>query len=160
MLPVLVLSVLTGSSELTPVKLSARRLISRVDMWKHRGGMSCTCPGRLEVSRGIVEAKRVTSEQHKSSSMDLTDWNSCQLNSAPLIPTNCSRITSLLHLLLSPQQVQTSPMITLWAGTVRRLLITVWMTASTFGEACFLLKILPAEFAILLGLFFWAVICR
>ena len=26
--------------------------------------MSCTCPGRLEVSRGIVEAKHVTSECH------------------------------------------------------------------------------------------------
>ena len=32
----------------------------RVDKWRHRGGMSCACPGRLEVSRGIVEAKHVT----------------------------------------------------------------------------------------------------
>ena len=51
-----VLSVLTGSSKLTPTELSARRLCSRVDMWRHHGGMSCACPGRLEVSRGIVEA--------------------------------------------------------------------------------------------------------
>ena len=39
-------------------------------MWRHRGDMSCTCPGRLEVSRGIVEAKRVTLERHWSSSVD------------------------------------------------------------------------------------------
>ena len=52
MFPVDVLSVLTGSSKLTPVELSARRLCSRVDLWRHRGGMSCACPGRLEMSRG------------------------------------------------------------------------------------------------------------
>ena len=34
-----VLSVLIGSSKLMPVELSARRLCSRVDMWRHRGGM-------------------------------------------------------------------------------------------------------------------------
>ena len=38
-----------------PVELSARTMCSRVDMWRHRGGMSCTCPARLEVSRGIME---------------------------------------------------------------------------------------------------------
>ena len=49
-----------GSSELMAVELSARRLCSRVDMWRRRGGMSCICPGRLEMSRGSVEAKHVT----------------------------------------------------------------------------------------------------
>ena len=67
MFPVDVLSVLIGSSELTPMELAARRLCSGVDMWRHRGGMSCACPGRLEVSRGIVEAKHVTSDRHLSS---------------------------------------------------------------------------------------------
>ena len=56
--------------------------------------MSCTCPGRLEVSRGIVEAKRVTSDRHKGSAVYLTSTNSCQLNSTHMTPTNCSRITS------------------------------------------------------------------
>ena len=49
-----------GSSKLTPVELSTRRLRSRVDLWRHCGGMSCACPGRLEMSRGSVEAKHVT----------------------------------------------------------------------------------------------------
>ena len=53
----------------------------------------CACPGRLEVSRGSVEANGVTLERHRSSSVDLTNTNSCQLNSTPLTPTNCSRIT-------------------------------------------------------------------
>ena len=35
-----------GSSELMLAELSARMLCSRVDMWRHRRGMSCTCPGR------------------------------------------------------------------------------------------------------------------
>ena len=63
-------------------------------MWRHDGGMSCACPGRLEVSRGIVEAKHVTLERHLSSAVDLTNTNSCQLNSTNMTPTNCSRITS------------------------------------------------------------------
>ena len=64
-------------------------------MWRHRGGMPCTCPGRLlEVSRGIVEAKHVTSDRHSSSAVDLTNTNSCQLKSTHMTPTNCSRITS------------------------------------------------------------------
>ena len=67
---------------------------SRVDKWRHRGGMSCACPGRLEVSRGIVEAKHVTSGRHPSSVVDLTNTNSCQLKSAHVTPTNCSHITS------------------------------------------------------------------
>ena len=62
-----VFSVLTGSSKLMPAELSARRLRSRVDKWRHRGGMSCACPGGFEVSRGIVEAKHVTSDRHSSS---------------------------------------------------------------------------------------------
>ena len=89
-----VFSVLIGSSKLTPVELSTRRLCSGVDMWRHRGGMSCACPGRLEVSRGIVEAKHVTSDRHSSSAVDLTNTNSCQLKSTHMTPTNCSRITS------------------------------------------------------------------
>ena len=56
--------------------------------------MSCACPGRLEVSRGIVEAKHVTSGRHPSSVVDLTNTNSCQLKSTHMTPTNCSRITS------------------------------------------------------------------
>ena len=36
-------------------ELSARMLHSRVDAWRHRGGMSCACHGRLEMSRGRVE---------------------------------------------------------------------------------------------------------
>ena len=91
-----VLSVLIGSSKLMPAELSTRRLHSRVDKWRHRGGMSCTCPGRLEVSRGIVEAKHVTSDRHSSSAADLTNTNSCQLSSAHITPTNCSRVTSLV----------------------------------------------------------------
>ena len=55
-----VLSVLIGSSKLTPAELSTRRLHSRVDKWRHRGGMSCACPGRLEVSRGIRLKEKVT----------------------------------------------------------------------------------------------------
>ena len=43
------------------VLVKSRRLYSRVDLWRHRGGMSCACPGRLEMSRGSVEAKYVTS---------------------------------------------------------------------------------------------------
>ena len=93
-IPVDVLSVLIGSSKLTPAELSTRRLHSRVDKWRHRGGMSCACPGRLEVSRGIVEAKHVTSGRHPSSVVDLTNTNSCQLKSTHVTPTNCSRITS------------------------------------------------------------------
>ena len=94
-----VLSVLTGSSKLMLAELSTGRLHSRVDMWRHRGGMSCACPGRLEVSGGIVEAKHVTLERHSSSAvdLDLTNTNSCQLNSTHMTPTNCSRITSLPH---------------------------------------------------------------
>ena len=46
-----------GSSKLMPMELSTRRQHSRVDMWRHRGGMSCACPGRLEMSRGSAEAK-------------------------------------------------------------------------------------------------------
>ena len=88
MFPVDVLSVLIGSSELTPAELSTRRLHSRVDKWRHRGGMSCACPGRLEVSRGIVEAKHVTSDRHKGSAVHLTNTNSCQLNSTHV--TLCS----------------------------------------------------------------------
>ena len=30
-------------------------------MWRHRGGMSCACPGGLEVSRGSMESKHVMS---------------------------------------------------------------------------------------------------
>ena len=67
---------------------------SRVDTWRHRGGMSCACPGRLEVSRGIVEAKHVTTGRHPSPAVDLTNTNSCQLKSTHMTPTNCSRITS------------------------------------------------------------------
>ena len=89
--------VLIGSSKLIPVELSTRRLYSRDDKWRHRGGMSCTCPGRLEVSRGIAEAKHVTSDRRKSSAVYLTNTNSCQLNSTHMTPTNCSRITSLPH---------------------------------------------------------------
>ena len=59
--------------------------------------MSCTCPGRLEVSGGIVEAKHVTSDRHEGSAVCLTSTNSCQLNSTHMTPTNCSRITSLPH---------------------------------------------------------------
>ena len=59
--------------------------------------MSCACPGRLEVSRGIVEAKHVTSDRHEGSAVHLTSTNSCQLNSTHMTPTNCSRITSLPH---------------------------------------------------------------
>ena len=55
-----VLRVHTDSSKLTPAELAARRLCSGVDMWRHRGGMSCTYPGRLEVSGGIAEANHVT----------------------------------------------------------------------------------------------------
>ena len=77
-----------------PIELSTRRLHSRDDKWRHRRGMSCTCPGRLEVSRGIVEAKHVTSDRHKGSAVCLTNTNSCQLNSTHMTPTNCSRITS------------------------------------------------------------------
>ena len=51
-----------GPSKLTPVELSTRRLHSGVDMWRHHGGMSCACPGRLEMSGGSVEAKHVTSQ--------------------------------------------------------------------------------------------------
>ena len=83
-----------GSSKLTPAELSTRRLHSRVDKWRHRGGMSCACPGRLEVSRGIVEAKHVTSDRHSSSAADLTNTNSGQLKSTHVTPTNCSRVTS------------------------------------------------------------------
>ena len=36
----------------------------------------------------------MTSERHWSSSVDLTHTNSCHLNSTPVTPTNCSRITS------------------------------------------------------------------
>ena len=39
------LRVRIGSSKLTPTELSARRLCSGVDLWRHRGGMSCACPG-------------------------------------------------------------------------------------------------------------------
>ena len=74
-----------------------RTLHSRVDMWRHRGCMSCACPGRLEVSRGIVEAKHVTSGRHPSSAADLTNTNSCQLKSTHVTSTNCSRVTSLPH---------------------------------------------------------------
>ena len=56
--------------------------------------VSCACPGRLEVSRGIVEAKHVTSGRHPSSAADLTNTNSCQLKSTHVTPTNCSRVTS------------------------------------------------------------------
>ena len=56
--------------------------------------MSCTCPGRLEVSGGIAEAKHVTSDRRESSAVCLTNTNSCQLNSTHMTPTNCSRITS------------------------------------------------------------------
>ena len=63
-------------------------------MWRCRGGMSCVCPSRLEVSRGIVEENRVTLERHWSSSVDLTHANSCQLNSSPMTPTNCAHVTS------------------------------------------------------------------
>ena len=66
MFPVDAPRVRIGSSELTPAELSARRLHSRVDLWRHRGGMSCACPGRLEMSRGSVEAKHVTSQQSES----------------------------------------------------------------------------------------------
>ena len=57
-----VLGVLMGSSKFMPAELSARTLHSRVDMWRHRGSMSCACPGRLEMSRGSVEKKLVTLE--------------------------------------------------------------------------------------------------
>ena len=50
--------------------------------------------GRLEVSRGIVEAQHVTSERHSNSAVVLTNLNSCQLNSTLMTPTNGSRITS------------------------------------------------------------------
>ena len=53
-----VLRVRTGSSKQTPAELSTGRLCSGVDMWRHRGGMSLTSPGRLEMSRGSVEAKQ------------------------------------------------------------------------------------------------------
>ena len=36
----------------------------------------------------------MTSERHSSSAVDLTNTNSCQLNSTHVTPTNCSRITS------------------------------------------------------------------
>ena len=75
------LRVRIGSSKLMPAELSAGRLHSGVDMWRHHGGMSCACPGRLEVSRGIVEAKHVTSGRHPSSVVNLTNTNSCQLRS-------------------------------------------------------------------------------
>ena len=52
------------------------------------GGMSCACPGGLEVRRGIVEAKHVTLERHSSSAADLTNTNSCQLNWTLMTPTN------------------------------------------------------------------------
>ena len=61
MFPVDALRVGTGSSKLMPAELSTRTLCSRDDMWRHHGGMSCTCPGRLEMSRGSVEAKGATS---------------------------------------------------------------------------------------------------
>ena len=82
------LRVLMGSSKLTPPELSARRLHSRVDMWRHRGGMSCACPGGLEMSRGSVEAKHVMSQQH---------WSSCgpsELMSAHVSPLDYTQLVS------------------------------------------------------------------
>ena len=76
-----------GSSKLIPVELSTRRLHSRDDKWRHRGGMSCTCPGRLEVSRGIVEAKHVTSDRRKSSAVYLTNTNSYSVEANSRSPT-------------------------------------------------------------------------
>ena len=52
--------------------------------------MCCAFPGGLEVSGGIVEENHVTLERHWSSSVDLTHANSCQLNSTPMTPPNCS----------------------------------------------------------------------
>ena len=82
-------SVLIGSSLLMPVELSAR-LHSRVDMWRHCGGMSCTCPGRLEVSRDIMDAKHVTSERHQS----LLRWvkSQTQVTSSPGLTCPLARV--------------------------------------------------------------------
>ena len=52
--------------------------------------MSCACPGRLEVSRGIVEANQVTLERHQRSLVDLTSSNSGQLNYSNIYHTKQS----------------------------------------------------------------------
>ena len=52
---------------MTHVELSPGTLNSRVGLWRHCGGMLCTCPGRLEVSRGSTESNHVTSKRHWSS---------------------------------------------------------------------------------------------
>ena len=68
---------------------------------------------RLEVSRGIVEAKHVTSDRHSSSALNLTNTNSCQLKSTHMTPTNCSRITSP-----APQKRNISTSETQWTQRV------------------------------------------
>ena len=76
---------------MAPAELSTGMLGSRVDMWRHCAGLSCACPGRLEMSRGSVQAKHVMLQGHQSS---VDHPNSCQLMPECLTTHNWSCITS------------------------------------------------------------------
>ena len=56
------LRVCPSSSKLAPAELSARRLCSRVDLWRHRGGMSysstCRCVCQSLTSRDAFRCLR------------------------------------------------------------------------------------------------------
>ena len=64
-------------------------LCSRFDVHGHCGGMSDACPGRLEVSRGIKEAKHVTPmRQWSSAQLSWSNLDSSEIMSSP----HCSQL--------------------------------------------------------------------